>query len=208
MYQACNDPSKLKGNKTIEKNIDPKWLMLRDNLEISNRLNGIEILNKKLDLIDKHYTLELILETYRNDSLMASQTLFKGKNFHALDSTRTKFVNQIILALKRENDHDDSFKFIFGNNINKITRIISLDSNYIRPYGLKDFKIFETQDIMTNQVIPFALYGAFWEFEFNGEKALRFCSTDEKLQSRTDKQIYGKSPSYYIFGYKLTPLKL
>ncbi len=201
---SCNN--RIDKNYTASTNEEhsesPDIKFLKEQIEISNSLNGIELLQRNIDFTDRKYTIELLVETYENDVLIEEKTVFSGRSYHQLDSLHTDYINQLILAVKREGSNNGHFTFIFGNNINKVSNQISIDQKFLRPFGLKDFEI--SEDFELNKSIPFALYGAFWEFDFNGTTAMRFCSTDEKLKSRTDDQVYGKSPFYYIFSFRLT----
>lgn len=106
------------------------------------------------------------------------------------------------MGIKREKSNSSEFNFVFGSDINKAQNQVTIHQDYKRSFGLKEFEISDYLEM--NRSIPFALYGAFWEFDFIGMKALKFCSTNDKLISREDAQIHGKSPFYYIFCYRLT----
>lgn len=197
---SCNEKSIESNSEVIteikDKNSEINSLI--ELLEISNTLNGITSLKKDIDISNEKYNIDFIIETYENDSLIEKKNIFSGRSFHQVDSIQTVYMNQLILAVKRGDSKADDFTFSYGNNINKVSNKISINPKYLRPFGLMAFKKPETIEL--NKVIPFAIYGAFWEFDFNGTKMLRFCS--DKLKSRTDEQVYGKSPYYFIFSYQ------
>ena len=174
----------------------------REMLAISNSLNGIVTLLKGLDVGEGRYKMDLILETYEGDRLVGEESLLEGQTFHVFDGVRTVFVDKLFLAVKRSDDKGAECRFLFGNNWNRVGRTLQIDEKYRRPFGLKDFEM--PAHVRLGESIPFALYGAFWEFDFQGGKALRFCSSDAPLASRADTQICGRSPFYFVFSYRLS----
>jgi hypothetical protein len=186
----------------VEKRKTTKVDHLEELINVSNALNGIGVIQQSLSFDDEEFNIDYIVEIYENDILIEEKTIFSGRTYHQLDSLKRKFINNLVLAIKREKPNSSEFSFVFGSDINKVQNQVTIHQDYIRSFGLKEFEISNYLEL--NRSIPFALYGAFWEFDFNGITAMRFCSTNEKLKSRSDDQINGKSPFYYIFSFRLT----